>query len=259
MNPEYTGAGNMRAATVNLTIAGRKVRLQFNAPTGPTAPVDLLPLFQSLADTFIGIAVENAQAEGGAISCRKGCGACCRQLVPISEIEVEAIRRLVGTLPEPRRQEVIDRFTRARERLSEAGLLEVLRAPEQVTREEVRSLGDEYFRQGIPCPFLDGESCSIHADRPLVCREYLVTSPAANCAQPTAETVQCVAMPVKMSRAIRHLDDGNPDASATWIPMILALEWPQTDRNGATAPPGTVSIAKLFEQLTGKEVPEPDV
>jgi Fe-S-cluster containining protein len=36
----------------------------------------------------------------------------------------------------------------------------------------------------MPCPFLEDESCSIHPDRPLVCREYLVTSPAELCAGP---------------------------------------------------------------------------
>ncbi len=41
-----------------------------------------------------------------------------------------------------------------------------------------------YFHLGIACPFLEDESCSIHADRPISCREYLVTSPAVNCADP---------------------------------------------------------------------------
>jgi hypothetical protein len=33
-----------------------------------------------------------------------------------------------------------------------------------------------YFLQGVACPFLEAESCGIHPDRPLACREYLVTS-----------------------------------------------------------------------------------
>jgi Fe-S-cluster containining protein len=248
----------MRSATVDLTVVGRKVRFQLNVPAGPTRPVELLPVFRSLTDAFVRIAVENAQAEGRTVSCRKGCGACCRQLVPISEIEVESIRNLVDELPEPRRRGIVERFEKARRQLEAAGLLETLRASERVTRENIRSVGTAYFQQGIPCPFLEDESCSIHAHRPLACREYLVTSPAANCRKPSAESIRCVTMPAKVSRAVRHLDTGKPNHSATWIPMILALEWPRADPNHAAAPPGTTSIAKVFAQLTGREIPDPE-
>jgi hypothetical protein len=42
---------------------------------------------------------------------------------------------------------------------------------------------------------LEDESCSIYADRPLVCREYLVTSPAANCWEPTSDAIEKVDIP----------------------------------------------------------------
>jgi Fe-S-cluster containining protein len=251
-------ASDMRTATVDLTVAGKKVHFKLSVPAGPTRPIDLLPVFRSLTDTFVRIAVENAETDGRTISCRKGCGACCRQLVPISEIEVESIRKLVDGLPEPRRREIVERFEKATRQLEEADLLETLRVPNQVTRETIHSLGGAYFAQGIPCPFLENESCSIHPDRPLACREYLVTSPAANCAKPSAESVRCVTMPTKVSRAVRHLDTGKPNRSATWIPMILALEWPLADPGSAEAPAGTASVVKLFEQLTGAEIPNAD-
>jgi Fe-S-cluster containining protein len=251
-----TDTGEMRTATVDLTVAGRKVHFQLDVPTGPTRPIELLPIFRSLTDTFVRIAVENAEADGQSISCRKGCGACCRQLVPISEIEVESIRRLVDEMPAPRQREIIARFEQAVRQLEASGLLPALRASDHVTREDIGPLGTAYFEQGIPCPFLEDESCSIHPDRPLSCREYLVTSPAANCTKPSAESIRCVAMPAKISRAVRHLDTGKPNRSATWIPMILALEWPRNDQDNAEAPLGTASIVQLFEQLTGKKIPE---
>src|SRR5664279_5908467 len=85
-------------ATFDLTIAGRPGRLEIPVPTAPMRAVELLPLLQSLTDTLVNIATENVEADGARVSCRKGCGACCRQLVPISEIEVESIRRVVREL-----------------------------------------------------------------------------------------------------------------------------------------------------------------
>lgn len=248
----------MRTATVAMTVAGVKLQFQLTVPPGPTPPIELLPIFQSMTDAFVGAAVENAKAAGETISCRKGCGACCRQLVPISEVEVESIRRLVRALPEPRRSQVIERFAIALQQLDQAGLLEALRAPASVPREDIQAFGDAYFAQQVACPFLEDESCSIHPKRPLVCREYLVMSPAAHCAKPSADTIRCVAMPVKMSRAIRHLDMSKQQPSATWIPMILALEWRKPERAEATPPTGVESVSTVFREITGRDVPDPD-
>src|SRR5262249_43913345 len=141
------------------------------------------------------------------ISCRKGCGACCRQAVPITTVEARRLRELVDELPEPRRSEVQARFAEARRRLTEAGLLEKLLYPEQWTEGEARTLGVAYFQQAIACPFLESESCSIYHDRPMACREYLVTSPAENCSRPTAEGVRCLPLPFSVWKAVARLDE----------------------------------------------------
>ena len=58
-------------------------------------------------------AVVAAAEAGKAISCHKGCGACCRQLVPISRTEGERLVTLVDAMPEPRRAAVLARFADA--------------------------------------------------------------------------------------------------------------------------------------------------
>src|SRR5262245_55056627 len=107
-------------ATVELSHTDWNLRTQVTVPTGPTRLIQLLPLVQSLADAVVGAAVE---AQGEPISCKKGCGACCRQLVPIAEVEARRLRDLVNDFPEPRRSQVRARFAEARRRLDAAGLL----------------------------------------------------------------------------------------------------------------------------------------
>lgn len=244
----------MRAASVTLTVAGRKLQLRFDVPAAPMHPIGLLPLLQKLTDTLVSIAAEDAFAGGLSISCRKGCGACCRQLVPISELEAESIRRLVAELPEPRRSTVIEHFERGVGQLAEANMIDTLRAPERVDAERAESVGLDYFRQAIPCPFLEDESCSIYPDRPLACREYLVTTPASNCTNPTSENVQCVPVPAKVSRAARRIEDDSPKDFEPWIAMILALHCPtRPERQSRT---GTSMVAKAFKELTGAQVPD---
>jgi Fe-S-cluster containining protein len=256
MSDDCSPPRSMRTATVNLTVARSKLQFKLTVPDGPTPKIDLLPLFRSLTDTIVDAAADDAKARGYTISCRKGCGACCRQVVPISDVEAESIHRLVAALPAPRRDTVVERFARAREKLAEGGLLDTLRASQRVPAGEAEALGLAYFALGIPCPFLEDEACSIHAERPLACREYLVTTPPGHCARPTRETIHCVPVPARVSRAIRRIDEDVPPGQEPWIPLVLALEWRSAEDAGPRS--GTSMVARALAFLTGKDVPEPD-
>jgi Fe-S-cluster containining protein len=238
--------------TVELSIAGTRLKGQIPVSTGPTRPRELLPVFRGLAESVIAIGVKAVEDEGQAVSCKKGCGACCRQLVPISECEAYQLRDLIDGLPEPRRTEVRARFAEARRRLEEAGLLDKLLHPERFSDDELRPAGLEYFHQGIPCPFLDEESCSIHPERPIACREYLVTSPAENCARPTAETVRCVPLPVKVSGAVSRLDLDPAARFVRWVPLIVAPEWAESHPDAAPPRPGPEVLREFFDRLQDK-------
>ena len=184
-----------------LNVAGMRVEFNLTVPKAPVGPAAVLPVLQTLWTTIEADLVEGVERQGRRISCGPSCGACCRQLVPISRIEARHLADLVEALPEPRRSAVRERFAEALRRLEEAGLLETLRRPESLGPDDRSPLGMAYFRLGIPCPFLEQESCSIHADRPLACREYLVTSPAENCAQSDPrEDIEGVSMPVRLDR-----------------------------------------------------------
>jgi Fe-S-cluster containining protein len=240
--------GAVATATIRLSLGGEPVGLEVSVPAGPTHAGQLLPVFQGLTDVVVGVAVRAAKRAGHAISCQKGCGACCRQLVPLSESEARAVARLVEALPAPRRAEVRARFAAAGRRLAAAGLAEQLRHPGPATREALRPLG-------LACPFLEDESCSIHPDRPLACREYLVTSSAEACARPTAETVRTVPLPAGVAAAVRAVDRQPAAGGAGWVPLVLALEWAAEHPEEPPARPGPALLQEVFARLAGKAVP----
>jgi len=242
--------------TAELVIAGRKIRLEMLIPAGPTRLAELLPLFRYLTDSFVDFSVENARAQGLEVSCRKGCGACCRQLVPISGIEARRLRDMVEEMPEPRKSTILARFEDARQRLARAGLLEKLRQPRQFRDEEVIPFGMDYFQQGIACPFLEEESCSIYTERPLACREYLVVTPAEHCAAPTVESVTCVKLVLRTARAVRGLNAEHSEHGSPWVALILALEWAEAHPDQSSPQPGPAWVREAFSRLTGHEVPE---
>ena len=98
---------------------------------------------------------------------------------------------------------------------------------------------------GIPCPFLEDESCSIHPARPLVCREYLVTSPAELCAGPAQEGVTPVPVP-KLSMAARRLQEDGED----WFPLATLLAWARTRPKDGRKRPGMEWIQRFVQRLS---------
>jgi len=249
--------------TANVKISGPDWDLQttVSVPQGPTTVRDLLPLAQSFADAVVNAVVKTNEENGQKISCTKGCGACCRQLVPITETEARHIRTVVESLPEPRRTAVRTRFAEARQRLEKSGVLEQLLHPEEVPLDKKQAFALHYFFQRIPCPFLEDESCSIYADRPLVCREYLVTSAVEHCARPTAETIRAVKLPVKVWTALARLDArSSAPGKLPWVPLIVAPEWAEAHPEEPSPRPGRELLQELFEHIkqTGRALTEPE-
>lgn len=212
---DRTGAPAIRGRA-ELQLAGEAVEVELTVPAGPVGLDDLLPVFQGLTDFL----AERASA-GRAISCGPGCGTCCRQMVPISQAEARGLARLVAAMPEPHQSRIQDRFHTAMLALDAAGLLADIDALREGTAEDFEAVGLGYFRLAIPCPFLEAESCSIHPDRPLVCREYLVTSPAENCRDPAPERIARVRLPAKVSAALLLADGA--DTGTPWMPLVYAL------------------------------------
>jgi len=220
-------------ATLRLTVGDLQVVHPITVPTARVPATVVIPALQALVNSVVSKAEERSETEGRPISCRKGCGACCRQLVPVSRTEGERLLTLVETLPASRRAALAERFAAASKAMAETGLRETLLDPGARDGKTDRELATSYFALGIACPFLEDESCSIHADRPLVCREYLVTSPAELCAGPAQEGVTPVPVP-KVSLAARGLEEKRPevDTSRRWFPLALLMDWSkQRSRN----------------------------
>jgi Fe-S-cluster containining protein len=176
---------------------------------------------------------------------------CARPPFALERLEQVRDDQLVYRLPKPQ----ADGSTQLR--LTPLELIERLVAlipPPRIHRHRW-GLGLDYFRLVIACPFLEEESCWIHVERPIACGEYLVTTPAQICTNPTAETVKCVNVPLEVSRTLRSFNGEWNDRADRWVPLILALKWAAEHPDDAKPLPGPEMTRELFSKLTGQEVP----
>ena len=90
----------------------------------------------------------------------------------------------------------------------------------------------------------------VHAERPIVCRDYLVTSPAELCSSPARHKVRTVPTPpvlsVPLSRAAASLTGGSP----VMIPLSIAMRWVDTHADwGFQEWPGMEVMGALLREL----------
>jgi Fe-S-cluster containining protein len=201
---------------IHLTVDGTEIEAAVPLPKKPSPRRVLLPTLQKLTDTIVQIAETSAADAGERVSCKKGCDACCRQMVPISPTEAYGLAAVMDALPPARAAKTLARFDEAVETLDQKGLLERLLRRHDLSAGELRQLDRDYFAAQVACPFLENRACSIHADRPLACREFLVSSPAKFCRNPTGDRVRQIAMPAKVSVALAATDVQG------WLPLTLA-------------------------------------
>jgi len=242
-------------ANVVIDLGTERLQARFSIPQEPLAPVDLLPIARAIVERIIHSAIADLPA-GKEISCKAGCGACCRQLVPISPTEARMLAYLVRDMPEPRRSVIAERFRAAQEKLVRTGLWNVLKDRANWVPDDIRLRGLEYFHLGIACPFLEEEACSIHPDRPLSCREYLVTSDPAHCAAVRGEMIDQVPLSLKVSAAMNKMSPmKEDDLFYPWVPLVQIFDWIAANPEPPAEKPGPALVEEFFQKLTSQPLP----
>ena len=226
-------ATNTRRIQLTLRIDGAPLAVDAPQPAAHGRLDELLPALHAIDNAAISHAVHTSEASGGAVSCRKGCSACCRaQPVPVTPPEAFALLKLVEAMPPARRTEVESRFAERSRRLQDAGLTEAFLARDPgLGTQATRELAAAYFLLGLVCPFLEDDACSIHPQRPFVCRQYLVTSAPELCADPFANPITVIPMPVRAASAMLAVSESALGSYQHTVPLTLALEYARRHRD----------------------------
>ncbi len=144
-------------------------------------------------DKAVQRALENRQ-----VSCRKGCAACCQQLIYLSMTEAMDIAREHHAYLESVRPQL----------------------EEQASRLMRDANPGKYW--GEKCIFLAGDgTCSIYDKRPLTCRAHYVSTPAEVCANPEGSPLKYDFTKL-LQKATQLLFDSEPEPSSM-LPMSLAF------------------------------------
>jgi Fe-S-cluster containining protein len=227
------------------------LRTTLRIPSEPMRLSDLARSVMHLDDELVGLGVKKHLPIVGSLSCKKGCAACCDQLVPISIPEVFMIHDLVSAMPETRQEEVLTRIVAAEEVLEAVGIDQF--ALEDTSSQEVRQLLVQYHRSGTTCAFLEKGACTIYTSRPAACREYLVSSPAENCAKIGEAVVTRIPISIRMAHALAGVAARVLGSEAILVPLSFAIAWAEGHEDiGQRRFDGHMLMNLLLEELSAK-------
>ena len=219
---------------VSLNTPAGRLTTALEVPTGFVPITAIVPLMRGLGEGVQALEEQRAVEAGQPISCRKGCAACCRMLVPVSPPEAFALADRVHALPEEQRRTMLSKVAEAKTKLEQAGLIEPLTALAETDRpltdEDFEPLNRDYYALRMACPFLENETCSIYEDRPAACRELLVTSPPELCQDIARNPVRPLPVSVRMGTALGLLWSDLTGEAPRLIPLPLALDWAERHR-----------------------------
>ncbi|MCG7986355.1 MAG: YkgJ family cysteine cluster protein [Candidatus Thiodiazotropha weberae] len=246
-----TNQSTTESISAELRIGSENLRFSVEITNEPVHIHDLLPFFQQITDKVIEIGVKEAEQQGKCISCKKGCGACCSQLVPVSRAEGYKLLNLIESMPAERQQVIRARFAQNINALKDAGILQMMeQAVNNNDRKQLREVGVNYFRLNLPCPFLEDQSCSIHRDRPLSCREFLVTSDPVHCADTNPETVESLSLPKRISPIIYKMSRDLNEAGRGYLALIQILDSTEVLSSNQANEPAIDLIKQFLQNLT---------
>jgi Fe-S-cluster containining protein len=225
---------------------GRLPQMRVRVPEESIGLADVVPFMHNLADAVIGLAVTSATKGGERVTCGPGCGVCCSQLVPVSAPEVLFIvQRLMG-MPLAERSPILQRFEAIEKRTVSTGLKQRICDLSGAGRKN-DIVARDYFRLGEPCPFLASQSCSIHAWRPVVCREFNSLSDPALCADPFVNKLGTVPLYKRPSSILAVLASRVAGISTGLVAMPLLFDWYEANKELAQKTwPADMLIKKLL-------------
>lgn len=216
------------------TRAGR-LTTAVDVPTAFVPVTAIVPLMRRLGEEAQALEEAQASSEGKARSCQKGCAACCRMMVPIAPPEAFTLMECIQSLPSAQQQRIAQRFAASKSTLLAHGLwprlVEIGESSRPPDDEALEPINQKYYALRMPCPFLEDDACSIYEQRPSACRELLVTSPAEQCQDLLANSVEPIPVPIRIGPVLGLLWGELTETPARMIPLPTVMDWLERRRH----------------------------
>lgn len=108
----------------------------------------------------------------------------------------------------------------------------------------------------LACPLLSDCICTLYTDRPIVCREHIVTGSAVKCETEVADEPQIVPMPVSILECLGELAAELEQSEIECVMLPLALPWAQDNLERSERTWSAVAMVECFGEIVKAKASE---
>ncbi len=210
-----------------LDFLGKTIQLDIALAKSSAKLSDIVPLARQLSSKFSIMTLEQLRKDGETIGCCKYCSACCKYLVPLSIPEAFRLNDEVMALPEQFRQQFTQSFVDAAEKILGNENKDFDLNESSANQLQVTQISKWYSDLQLSCPLLFDDLCTLYEQRPLACREHIVTDSADLCHIDSAGEPRVAPMPASILDALGQLTAELLDSQTDAVILPLAMPWAQ--------------------------------
>jgi Fe-S-cluster containining protein len=185
---------------------------------------DLVYPAHQLSDIVVRRAIEHQRLCGNPVACSAGCMECCKYAITVSLAEAFALNDMIKFLPRQPKQALLGKMTEAGTKILSSCLSvsETMDTQHAHFSNQLIELSRWYSAMDLVCPWLRNKLCSEYPSRPLVCREFLVTSSPNRCSPKALYGRNIVDLPIKMAEVLMTVCAKltNTNALAIFLPLV---------------------------------------
>jgi Fe-S-cluster containining protein len=237
-----------------IDVLGEPVHFQISVERKQAKLTDIVPTARAIAEKLSLAMVDKLRRNGTIVTCHKGCSSCCNYLVPLSVPEAFCLREEILAMPEEQARATMQLFLNSAIRIldskfQESDLNELIHTNTPV---QTDNLSEWYAGLNLTCPFLSDGICTSYEQRPIACREHLVTGSALLCEAHRVNEPKVVKMPVNILECVCRLTAELEQSEIEAVMMPLALPWAQENLGRSERTWPAVTIVKHFVAIIKK-------
>lgn len=194
--------------------------------TRATLP-DIVPLARALSSRLAIIMLEHLHQDQETVACCKYCSACCKYLIPLSIPEAFRLNDEIMAMPEQFRQQYTQSFVDAAEKILRREDKSLDPDDSSTKQSEIDEISKWYSKLELSCPMLFDDLCTLYDQRPLACREHIVTGSSELCPIGSVGEPRVVRMPVSILDVLGELTAELTDSEVEAVILPLAMPWAQ--------------------------------
>lgn len=233
-----------------LDVTGKTVHFHIDVVDKQARLSDIVPLARRISTKLVLTVLDSLSENGQSVSCCKGCSACCGHLIPLSVPEVFRLREELLTMPADYSRRILQSCIDTAEKLldNKPPIFSSKDSPKSA-RSQIARISKWYSGLKLACPFLSDRLCTSYEQRPIACREHIVTGSAVLCQASHRGEPNVVPMPVSIIEVLGRLAAELEQSDIEAVMLPLAFAWAQDNLQRAERTWPLVTIVERFIEI----------